>query len=331
MNDDYLRSIWKNFDETFIHDCLEEIYKKQGYQVKNFHKDDRVNEKGTDLECKKGNESIGIAVKKKPVKKDILQLKELSKNSVDKKIYVYSAPPTRPFENETEKHENIIFWDWIKLHEELVKYASKKYIIAYFSVHPLISNLFKIYQILYDCHDIAHIDHKPKYDEMEAIWNFKDDAVKLKATLDFIKDRWNKILMDKTESNTDENQELLQNIHIELQNINSKFGNSLFNTFEKLRDKYPNLLGNYWRLVSEITNWKNFTSKSIKFGRKNRRELDHYILFDWILPDPENGKYSYVMRGFYSILYYIIENTFEISKDIEDGVDWLFDSLDFKE
>jgi len=34
MDEDYLISIWKNFDETHAHKCVEEIYKKQGFHEK---------------------------------------------------------------------------------------------------------------------------------------------------------------------------------------------------------------------------------------------------------------------------------------------------------
>ncbi len=331
MNDDYLQSIWHKLDETIAHECLIEIYKKQGFKVKDFHKHDRINENGIDLVCKKKDIELGIAVKKKPKQKDIKQLQKLSKNPVKTKIYIYLEPPTSPFEIEMEKTNNVIFWDWNKVHEELVNYESRKYLLLYFSAHPLMKNLYNIYKMLYDCHDVKNINHEPNEDEIKAIWNLKDDSVKLKATLDFSKDKWHNILMSKTEFNPDEYHQILTDIHEELNNINSKFGEVLNTSIQNMKRKYPYLLGHYWHLVSQRTNWKNFTSTSRIIGKKDPKRLSEYVLFSWILPNPENGKYSYVMRGFYSVLYYIIENTYEISKDIEDGVDWLHSSILFEQ
>lgn len=327
MNDGYLQSIWKEFDETFAHDCIVEIYKKQGYNVKNFHKDDRKNENGVDVLCKKNRTNITFAVKKKPGTEDIKQLNQFEKNPEKIKSYIFLAPPTKPFENEMEKCKSIEFWNWQRFHEELIRQGSRKYILAYFSVHPLFLNLYKIYKILYDHNAVKFIKHKLTGEEITVLWNIKDDTVKFKAVLDYVKDRWNIILMEKIDYDTTEYAKYIEEIHSELNDINSKFAKVLLASFQNLKQKFPHILGTYWDLASCRTNWKTFTSKSVIIGKSGEIPLKKYIINDWVLPNLDDGKYSGVMRNFYSTLYYLLENTFEIAKDLEDGVDWVREKI----
>lgn len=328
MNEDYLISIWKKYDETHAHHCLEEIYKKQGFQVKNYHKDDRINEKGMDILCKKGNVNIGVSVKKKPRKGDIDQLRRFAKqNPKIKKIYVYLNHPTASFEAEMSKYKNLIYWDWEIFHEELIRNASRRYIILYFSVHPLFSNLYNILKIVYDKHDVKFPKHKVNTSEIKFLWNIKDDSVKVKAILDYVKDKWSLELMNKTQYNPDEYLEYVRKIHTELDIVNSKAGRVFYNTFQRMEREYPYLLAKYWTLISERTKWKEFTAITIELGKLNEDALKKYILHSWVLPDLDDGPYSQVMRNFYSTLNYLLENTYQLAKDLEDGIDWLFTDI----
>lgn len=327
MNDSYLISFWKTKEETFVHKCLEDIYKRKKFEVKNFHKHDRVNENGIDVLCEKDDISIGFAVKKKPRSSDKKQLDALSKNEVNKKIYIYLAPPTKIFKDKMKETKNIEFWDWSKLHEELILNCSKDYLIGYFSVHPLIITYFKIFKIFFKNRHVKFKEIEIGYDENSIFWNIKDDAVKLKAVLDFLKSRWNSRLMNKTQYDKEEYLPILDEIHSDLDIINSKFGKELLNSFINIEKQYPYLLGKYWNLVSKRTEWKTFTTICIHLFEKDNKLLDYYIINNWILPSINNGKFAGVMNQYYSTMNYFLENTYEISKDLEDGIDWLYSSL----
>ncbi len=122
MNKEYVRSIWTNREETDVHICLEEAYTKYGFKVKNFHRDDRTNEKGKDILCtKEGVENVAFAVKKKPKKDDIEQLQDFATSNPNMmKLYVYLNPPTAPFESEMHRWTEVQYLDWQQLHEMLV-------------------------------------------------------------------------------------------------------------------------------------------------------------------------------------------------------------------
>jgi len=71
-----ISNVWKNRDEEFIHQCLEEAFEFQSYKVRNLHKSDRSHENGVDLECTNPDEKVAIQAKIKPSKPDIEQLQK---------------------------------------------------------------------------------------------------------------------------------------------------------------------------------------------------------------------------------------------------------------
>jgi hypothetical protein len=328
MDENYLISIWKKHDETDAHKCIEEIYKKKGFHVKNYHSDDRINENGVDILCRKDDTIIGFSIKKKPRKGDIDQLRRfVEKNPDMKKYYIHLDHPTAPFEKEKSNYKDVTYWDWKIMHKELVENASKRYILLYFSIHPLFSNLFEIFKILYDNHEVHFSQGSASRREIEFLWNIKDDAVKLKAILHYVKEEWDRILMNKTYYNPDEYLEYIEKIHSELDLANSMAGRVLHTSFKKMEAKFPYLLSRYWDIVGRRTRWKEFVDTTIHLGTQSDNSVKEYILCSWVLPDLEEGYYAHVMKGFYSTLHYLLENISELAKDLEDGVDWLFSDI----
>ena len=72
-----LAIVFSKIDETCLQNLLTEVYENYGWEVKNLHRIDPKSEDGADLELKRGTEKILIAVKNKPVTKDVEQLKRL--------------------------------------------------------------------------------------------------------------------------------------------------------------------------------------------------------------------------------------------------------------
>jgi len=323
VNREYIRSIWTNRDETDAQVCLEGAYTNEGFRVKNFHMDDRPNEKGRDIQCtKEGIEDIAFAVKKKPRKEDIQQLIDFATlNPNIMKFYVYLSPPTAPFESEMRKWEEVKYLDWVQLHEMLVTKSSIKYVGLYFSAHPLIFNFNEILKTLYDCRGVDFQNTRATRIAKAMLWSIKDDAVKLKATLEFINKSLGQELMDKLELNPGEYLACIDRIHHELDIANSIAGVKLCSSFMTMKRKFPNLLGLYWDTVSHRSDWKNFTSRAVEIGKSSDTAVNSFILNEWIIPsselDSRNSLYANTAR--------LLEHLFLLAKDIEEGIDWLFE------
>ncbi len=332
MENKYLRSVWKLFDEPYVHECLEEAFSKRGLSVINYHRDDRVHEQGIDVLCTKSeNVSLAFAVKCKPGKGDIKQLETLAANPPNiKKFYVYLDSPTRPFRDAMKKHTNVYYIDSTQLHRLLIHHSSIKYILAYYATHPLFQNLKIIYTLLYEKRGTHFTQHRMTIQEESFLWSIKDDAVKLKAIFDYLKHKLRPTLMGATQFCTQEYHAHLQDIHHDFDLANSIAGTPLATSFSRMSSDYPNLAAQYWDIVSARTRWKEFTATAEKEGSQSKERMEEYTLRSWIIPHAEPNTMSsryYPMRSFYSTLYYLIDSTYELADDIEKGIDWLFEDM----
>ncbi len=315
------RKVWNEAEETVIQDCIEEVYSYKGYDVKNYHKSDRRNEDGIDILCTGDDEKIGFAVKKKPGKKDINQLERFLSNKNTKKIYVYVDHPAKPFEKKIEKYKSEIeFWDWDKLHNELILAPSTQYLIMYFLQNPLVMNLSDVHYSLYKCRKAKYQNQKLSCDELSDLWNIKDDAVKLRAILDHIHRRWGEILMDKTESDNTKYKSTLDTIFHELEIANEICGIKIKSSFKKFEEHYPNLLGSFWTSVGHRSHWRTFTHTLDSLPEP---EVKDFIRYTWLMPNHR----EHIMNGFDSSLSYILLRLFEVSKNIEDVIDSIFSGV----
>jgi len=114
---------WGKFEEMEIQAVIKLLFESKGFTVHWRHSEDRIHEEGADLVCFKGNKSVAIAVKKKPLKKDLYQLLELNDFKSDEKIYVYSGEATVVFEEVKKKYPEIAFWTFSDLQENLMSEA----------------------------------------------------------------------------------------------------------------------------------------------------------------------------------------------------------------
>lgn len=331
MDSMYLRSIWKFNDEQKAHICLEEVYSKKGFMVNNLHRDDRVHERGIDLLCTKNNSSFGFAVKKKPKKGDISQLKKLSESdSLITKFYVYLDSPTRPFQEAMKSYANVHYLDWGKLHSLLVGSGSVNYTLLYFAAHRLYENLSAIYELLYKKRTTKFYQHVLSAEEKEFLWNIKDDAVKLKSILEYLQLDWRPKLMTRLDYDKTEWAGYITGLHSDLDKINTIAGKSLYSSFRTMSNKFPHLAAHYWELASYRTVWKDFTAEAIKLGEGSSNDLKEFIRYKWVIPTLEPSRRSSEYgpcKSVYSALWAIIESTYHIADDLEDGIDWLHHDL----
>ena len=314
---------WSRSTENDIIRCIQEVFSKNRYETKNFHVDDRVHELGTDLECTKGQERIVFAVKKKPKKIDIKQLRTFAKEAKHyKKIYVSVEPATRPFEEVARSIDGVTFWNASRLHEELVKEESISYLCLLFSVHPIVDTLTQINIILYDKRKTSFHKRKLTVQELDKLWVAKDNVVKMRAMLLNVYSRWMNKLMTKTAKEPQEYQTIIDEVFEELDLINRLCGQKLATSFEEIAEKHPDLFGLYWDNVSQRTGWKVFT---INIEKIPVEHVSEFVRLQWVMPGLSNSKS--VMRGFYSTINYILENLHTTAKNLEDGIDWIFEDM----
>jgi len=105
---------WHLYSEAEMQEIVSAFFEFGGFCVYRAHLADRRGEKGADLVASRSEtgDSIAVAVKKKPVKKDILQLQELSKRKEKKKVYIYTLDPSADFKNAAIKCEGKVeFWN----------------------------------------------------------------------------------------------------------------------------------------------------------------------------------------------------------------------------
>ena len=324
MESEYPLRAWDRCTEDYIIQCLQELYSKKGYATKNFHADDRVHELGTDLECVKGEERIGFAVKKKPRKSDIKQLNAFAK-AVENKIgiYVFINPPTRPFEQFAQSLNHITFWNATRLHKEFVEGELPSYLCLLFSVHPIANTLTKTNEIIYTKRKTSYRKRKLTPQELDKLWVAKDNIVKMRSMLLNIYTRWAKKLMTKSIREPKEYQMLINEVFEELDLVNLLCGEKLISSFEEIADKHPDLFGLYWDNIRQRTNWIYF---AVAVEKVPLQQVSDFIRLWWVMPRLEKSTLS-VMRGFYSSVNYILENFHTVAKNLEDGIDWVFEDM----
>ena len=324
MEPSYTIRAWRQSTEDEIIQYIQEIFSRKGYGTKNFHADDRTHEFGIDLECIKGEEKIAFAVKKKPKQKDIKQLKTFVESTKDKKgIYVYVEPPTRPFERFAQSLDTVTFWNSSRLHKELVECESTPYLCLLFSVHPITDTLTRIIEIIHARKRTAYLERKLTTQELDELWIAKDNIVKMRSMLLNLYSRWTKKLMTKSARAPEEYQAIIDEVFEELDVISLLCSEKLVSSVEEIGDRHPDLFGLFWDNISRRTNWKLFTAAIKKIPIEH---IPSFIRLWWIIPRLDKSTLA-VMRGFYSSINYILDNFHTVTKNIEDGIDWVFEDM----
>lgn len=328
MRENYLVEIWKAFDEVFVLKLLEVSFRKQGYSVENCHTADRPHESGIDLLCQKDQEEIALQAKIKPRKGDRSQFDCFASNATNKRaIYVNIQSPTRSFTTHiTESPHSVEFWNATQLHEFLVRNENTEYLCLYFSKHPLVLALAKVHDLISERRRTNHVRHRLSAGELATLWSAKDNSVKARISLYFICQKWNRILMSKTTINREEFEQILESVFDDLDSAYEICGQKLVSSFDDLSQRYPNILGLLWELVSHRTGWSTFTTK---VERSNSVEdSSFFTLYHWICPVFDDFcMYARAMRGFYSTMNYFLENLKDIAKNLEDALDWTFGQI----
>ena len=326
MKTEYKIEIWNEFDENFVLDCLEKVYRRNSFSVTNFHKTDRIHEHGIDLFCEKNSEKVAIQAKMKPRKGDIEQFTRFEQNTHDARaIYVHIENPTRPFKDHTETQSGSVeFWNADALHKFLVRNESIEYCCIYFSRHPMVLSLIKAHSLILGRRKSNYTKHRFTAEEIAKLWVVKDNSVKVWVSLYFVYRKWSKILMAKTQKDEEEFESVLGAIFEDLDMAYSLSGAKLVSSIEDFSEKHPDLIGLYWKLVSQRSGWNIYTTHVDRVNSSKKSLF--FTSFNWICPLHNESKRG-IMKGFYSSMNYILENFQEVAKNIEDGVDWVFEEM----
>ena len=113
--------------------------------------------------------------------------------------------------------------------------------------------------------------------------------------------------------------------HEDLDMVYKLCGDKLVSSFKDLAEKHPDLIGLFWNVISQRTNWISYTSlidhEVVSLGKSL-----FYTLYYWICPIYNESKRAN-MAGFYSSMNYLLENFHEVAKNIEYGLDWVFSDI----
>lgn len=327
MDTDYLMKIWDEFDESFLIFLLEKTYRRLDYSVTNFHKNERIHEKGTDLLCEKDRERVAIQVKMRPRKGDIKQFKRFVKNARCKKlVYIYVKNPTKPFKDFLENHvDHVELWNSSRLHSFLLENECVEYVCLYFSMHPVIRSILNVHQFILQKRGAIYSKHAYTMDEISRLWAAKDNSVKVWVPLYFTYLRWNPVLMSKLEKEKQEFQSILDAVFRDLDLTYNLCGEKLVASFYDLSEKHPDIIGLFWKLISQRTNWEQYTAH-VEGKTSSLAEALFFSLYYWICPVCNESKKTN-MSGFYSAMNYLLENFHRVAKDVEYGIDWVFETL----
>ncbi len=306
--------IWKGDAEETVQDCLQEAFEKLGYKVTNYHKTDRRHENGVDMKCEKLEEKIHIQVKIKPAKSDITQLKKLSDSDADKKIYVHVENPVIAFEKEKDKTTNVEFWGKKKLHDFLIGSESNDYLRILFLSTGLARTMIDIFK---EIRSAGATSPKPLENGQEKWWwVIKDRSVKLHGNLELVRDLYQRKLLSEDTSEKTKLENYLEEIFNILDDINVRSSMDLLGALKLIKQKYPQLVSEYCQVISNRSNWIGFPHHFIQTDHNDIEKL----IQKWVIPEVKD-------ISPYNQINWYLKNLKDISKAIEDGVDWVHDDV----
>jgi len=180
---------WEDFSEGEIHLLLSRFFEDEGYKVYNVHRIQRSEEKGCDLIVEKSGSKIAIAVKKRPVSKDRIQLRDLNKREEEEKWYIYVKDPTSKFKEEMKEYPEIKYLSKKDLNEYLFGLNPRLYTWLLLDNQELSYFFMEITRLLVKFSSESEKGQKIKRDldrdSLKILWRLKDDAVSLHKIFKF--------------------------------------------------------------------------------------------------------------------------------------------------
>lgn len=264
---------WKAYSEMEILEVLTLLFRDRGYEVYNVHKTDRGAENGADLECTRMEETgkILIAVKKKPRKIDIGQLKTFAKRPTISKIYVHIEEPSAAFRKAMEEVQTRVnFWNAEKLTYEIFCTDVRFYLFMVIEnsfeipIFELTRSFFEVYFSLKKrkAGKPIRVDSKM----LNLLWAAKDRSSSLYKALRILQ----KIFEEMDLSRIDEETKrlIVDAFLISLEELKFQSLDTLYDHFQELLDKYPTNFEQYCEQTKGRSNWTYLAANIPKLSPK---------------------------------------------------------------
>lgn len=299
-------------EEPALQDWLEEAYRNLGYQCYNWHKRERVNEKGMDIECLSTKEKIALAVKIRPRREDIAQLKRFSKVKADKLIYVYWSQPTKEFQRKLQALAPTVSpLTGDELGRLLIENGSFGYLKWFYVKSDPLQLITNSIIEIYECEHIPEREFSKT--DLAMMWRMKSSAVKIKADIRLTKNYFGDIVTkQKDQIAAFKFTEGAFDMIYMMKSDASEF----YDIVSEIRKNAPHLLRRYIDHVAGRTGGKDLDA-AIQRGKKDRRA----IIENWLIEDKEVHRFVTAFSW--------LERTLEDLEDrlslLSEGVDWIFE------
>lgn len=298
-------------DEDALQDWLVEAYRNQGYRCYNWHRMERVNEKGMDIECDSTEEKVALAVKIRPKKEDIQQLQKFSEIAATRRIYVYWNPPTREFQRQLERC-NVERLNDDTLKDFLVDHASIGYMNWRFTNTNTLRLVNRSILELYECEHVPNRNLSKT--DLGLIWRMKSATVKLKADIRLTKNYFGDIIIRQKDPSAAAQITGSALDQIDMMEADAEEFNGIIS---HTRKQAPHILRAFIDHISPRTGGKDLhvvMQRAEEAERPNRIEK-------WLVEDKEAHKFLSALTW--------LDNTLENLEDrfslLSFGVDWVFE------
>jgi hypothetical protein len=300
-------------DEDALQGWLEEAYVNQGYECYNWHRMERVNEKGMDIECESTEQKVLLAVKIRPKKEDIHQLQKFSEISAARKIYVHWSPPTRDFQRQLDGSNVETLTDGA-LKKFLVVNASVGYLKWRFIQTTTLRLITKSISEIYECEHVPNRQFASH--DFAPIWKLKSAAVKLKADIRLTKNYFgDKIIREKEQSGAARITDSVLDL-IYMMDADAK---EFYAIVSSTRKEAPHLLRAFIDKISPRTGGKELHN-SMQLSETAQKSAK---IEEWLIEDKE----AYKFHSTLSWLSMTLENLEDRFSLLSYGVDWVFEEI----
>jgi len=258
---------WEDYSEDEISELVSLMFRKKGFSVYNVHILDRRMEDGIDIECKKspGESRTLIAIKVKPVKKDVGQLIQFSEQDGEKRVYIHILPPSMDFKKKMEgMSSRVDFWDAKKLTEELFNAFPEMYMSLMIENYALM-DLYKINALLISGYlkaknsDIVGDRVKPNPKVIQTLWNAKDRTVSLHKSFLALQVLFEEMNLGKNIDNEKKKAIAFAYLYT-LQYLQTTSLAPLLNLFTEILKDYPEIFSRFVSQSRDSSHWITLAS-----------------------------------------------------------------------
>lgn len=298
-------------DEPTLQSWLIEAYTNREYGCYNLHVNERVNERGVDVECESKDEKLILCVKIKPIKKDIPQLRKFSEAAADRRSYVHWSTPTKEFQKELTRL-GVASLTGSELTQFLIVNRSFGFLRWSLLQSSTVSMVTESLEFIYSSR--ANSERALERQDLVYIWRMKSSGVKLRATLTLLKNYF----VQRLEKQADQEKagQMTTEVFQAIEDANFA-SEELLATIKEVKEEAPHLLSKFLVRVSSRSGWIQLHAKINQSDKAIRQE----IIEDWLV-EPRESR----MTSTFNWLNQALDDLEDKLSFFSEGVDWLFKS-----